>query len=232
MKRDSSCENIPSHSWQSWNLQMRHFYGQLMDSFIQEKHSNHRFHVVLLARHLSTSSSGRLTDKSLHGTIEKPWKVAYEVEKHLKKSFVDTSMQNDNELPMELSVSFIDASSVSFSRQVAMIANASIVVGLQSHDMLSAIHLPLGSSENCCGVLEIQLPFQDESNVHVNQDRVQLFRGLGLRHQLSTSFSLNSTSMNVAIEPEVLAQQILELWNEIKAKPTCLLPSTKNPFVL
>lgn len=205
-------ENFISPILQRWNVMTRHFRNGL-NVFKTKKFESYNPNHIIQVTLLYQSTSNQKNSLSQLGNIAS---IADKIKRHFNKKVGD---YNKNSLHYGVVVVPLDLDKSDFKTQVSIIANTSILVGIDGPTLAAGALLPIGSPA-CCGILEI---FTDRRNPKTYLDFISKL-GIHVR-----SVGVTSTKADLSVKP--IVGEITELIKLIHKKNSCIDPNiAKDPF--
>jgi hypothetical protein len=219
-----------SSIFQRFNVINRNAHNVLLSSIIR---TNELFQIILLKRTLSNKQGSDPTS-----SYNRP--ILDDLEESIK---LITSALNAkaSDRGFTVNIRILEYLKTPYPDQVRILSNSSLVIGLESSSILSAVNLPIGV-QRCCGVLELRpqlLSALDNSTQSTsNPSPVNLKSSYNNNDVILTQFGLHyqsvaiySESTNFKLPIDIVVSKIEEIINLLNEKSTCLSSSVaKNPY--
>ncbi len=204
---------------QRWNIHTRHYRNSLND-YTQKKYKNFKGREVIQVVFLTQS---KFSTRIAHSVWANAQEIASDVSQHFDAK--------GDDVDYGVAVKILDADSVDFKSQLSILANSSILVGLEGPSMLVGSMLPIGTP-NCCGMLELYIDSKPSKSF---SDVISKFGIYVERASASQKGSLvankDKSELVVKVNPKTVIGGIEALLHKIFKKQTCVLPSVaKDPF--
>lgn len=211
-KEDKPCSfKGPSSLFQRWNLQIRQNYDLLRENAMP---TNWKKQILFVIRPQKIGS----TEKEHANTVRDTSNVK-ELEEGLKREY-----ESDT-------VVFQDLSLLSFEKQIQLIAESSIVVGMHGGAVALALHMAIGT-KFCCGVIEIFPSSADFGSIRGYGNALRRAGVSYSRLELEPAVSVEGRGGGSVVPLDTLQRELARMMGRIRTAPSCLLPVVvKSPFV-
>lgn len=209
--QDMKCSFVgPSSLFQRFNVQVRRAYGLL--PFDNQNRSIaavdlNMTRILLVKRVVGGSGSAPMYQSRVMTNIN-----------HVAESLL---------LIPHVTVVVQDLAVLTFEQQVSLISNSDFVIGVHGAGIPNAMHMPIGSSAKCCGVIEI-FPQGEFKPI---RGYGNMARRMGLHYSRMELSGSESSGHGCSVSPVALKDMVVGMMSEIATQPSCILPSVlEDPY--
>lgn len=214
-QQDIPCSFVgPSSLFQRWNLQLRKGYDILRPAQVK---TSQRRQVLLIVRSESKNDWGSYRTSRLMSNTDDVIRALQSLSRgdaERKIPSFDLVVQDMGKVG-------------SLEKQMRLIANTSIIVGMHGAGIVHSMHMSVGT-EHCCGVLEI-FPRGEFFPV---RGYANMIRRMGIHYSRLDLSEQNSRPNGAVVPAQEVVSQLINLLHTMSAKPSCILKSVlDNPFL-
>mmetsp|Transcript_6302 Transcript_6302/g.10503 ORF Transcript_6302/g.10503 Transcript_6302/m.10503 type:complete len:664 (+) Transcript_6302:51-2042(+) len=208
---DLPCSFVgPSSLYQRWNMHVRNSYGLVKAH--NDMKLNQQLQVLLVVRNEKKNlwGSSRTSRNFLN-----------------QQDIIDTLNSTIRSLAQQQRVKIdflaLDLGKLEFMQQMKLIGETSVMIGAHGAGMASSMHMSIGT-ENCCGLIEIY-PKGEFTPIlgHAN-----MARKMGLHYARVDVSKQDSQATGATVPTNELSKSLIQILNNIRSKPTCVLPQVIN----
>jgi hypothetical protein len=197
----------PSSLFQRWNLHIRSNYGLLSAPMIDRMAD--KWNILIILRRLKKHGTGREASNS----------ELYTSRLFINEQEIIAAMET---IPNAV-VTAMDLATISFEKQIELMASTSIVVGAHGAGITSSMHMPVGT-KRCCGVLEFYppgefIPIRGHGN---------MIRRMGHYYERTDT---RASRDGMRIDTELMIATVRSMMSRIEERPSCFHPDVlEDPY--